>query len=248
MSKFLSVLVCMMFVVQEVRSQDKNIPTDAATRSLSSASDFARLYVGPVEPQYQLSLWYDNPYYKGDTNMYEGRVSYYGVVYDHVKLRFDQLLQRVVVLSPVGNVLCLPEQEHIDWFEMDGYRYVHDPEDNSRYAAQLWDGSTNGIRLYHSVWKVYSGENNFGGRKSLRILSTKEYYTLVTPDGETHHVKRASDIAKLFPEQKKQIKQFASKNHLSFSKRERENSLVAVVGSISGTPMVKEESEKRKVE
>ena len=63
MSKFLSVLVCMMFVVQEVRSQDKNIPTDAATRSLSSASDFARLYVGPVEPQYQLSLWYDNPYY-----------------------------------------------------------------------------------------------------------------------------------------------------------------------------------------
>ena len=229
MSKFLSVLVCMMFVVQEVRSQDKNIPTDAATRSLSSASDFARLYVGPVEPQYQLSLWYDNPYYKGDTNMYEGRVSYYGVVYDHVKLRFDQLLQRVVVLSPVGNVLCLPEQEHIDWFEMDGYRYVHDPEDNSRYAAQLWDGSTNGIRLYHSVWKVYSGENNFGGRKSLRILSTKEHYTLVTPDGEAHHVKRASDIAKLFPEQKKQIKQFASQNRLSFSKNERENSLVRVV-------------------
>ena len=229
MSKFLSVLVCMMFVVQEVRSQDKNIPTDAATRSLSSASDFARLYVGPVEPQYQLSLWYDNPYYKGDTNMYEGRVSYYGVVYDHVKLRFDQLLQRVVVLSPVGNVLCLPEQEHIDWFEMDGYRYVHDPEDNSRYAAQLWDGSTNGIQLYHSVWKVYSGENNFGGRKSLRILSTKEHYTLVTPDGETHHVKRASDIAKLFPEQKKQIKQFASQNRLSFSKNERENSLVRVV-------------------
>ena len=229
MSKFLSVLVCMMFVVQEVRSQDKNIPTDAATRSLSSASDFARLYVGPVEPQYQLSLWYDNPYYKGDTNMYEGRVSYYGVVYDHVKLRFDQLLQRVVVLSPVGNVLCLPEQEHIDWFEMDGRRYVHDPEDNSRYAAQLWDGSTNGIQLYHSVWKVYSGENNFGGRKSLRILSTKEHYTLVTPDGETHHVKRASDIAKLFPEQKKQIKQFASQNRLSFSKNERENSLVRVV-------------------
>ena len=219
----------MMFVVQEVRSQDKNIPTDAATRSLSLASDFARLYVGPVEPQYQLSLWYDNPYYKGDTNMYEGRVSYYGVVYDHVKLRFDQLLQRVVVLSPVGNVLCLPEQEHIDWFEMDGYRYVHDPEDNSRYAAQLWDGSTNGIRLYHSVWKVYSGENNFGGRKSLRILSTKEHYTLETPDGETHHVKRASDIAKLFPEQKKQIKQFASQNRLSFSKNERENSLVRVV-------------------
>ena len=214
----------MMAVVQNIGAQ----------AYFSSASDFARLYVGAIEPQYQISMWHDIPYYNGHTNMYKGRVSYYGVVYDDVQLRFDQLEQRVVVLSPIGSVFCLPEQEHIDWFEMDGHRYVHDPEDSSRYASLLSDGSTNGVRLYHSVWKVYSGENNFGGRKSLRILSTKEHYTLITPDGEIHHVKRASDVAKLFPEQKKQIKQFANKNRLSFSKRERENSLVAVVGSISG--------------
>ena len=217
----------MIVVVQKVEAQ----------AYFSSASDYARLYVGPVEPQYQLSLWYDIPYYKGDTNMYEGRISYYGVVYDHVKLRFDQLMQRVVVLSPVGSVLCLPEQEHVDWFEMDGHRFVHDPEDSLRYAALLHDGSTNGIRLYHSEWKVSSGENNFGGRKSLRILDTKEHYTLETSDGEMYHVKRASDVAKLFPEQKKQIRQFASQNRLSFSKRERENSLVKVVESVSGSPM-----------
>jgi len=202
----------------------------------SSASDFARLYVGAVEPQYQLSLWHDIPYYNGNTNMYEGRVSYYGVVYDHVRLRFDQLKQRVVVLSPVGSVFCLPEQEHIDWFEMDGHRYVHDPEDSSRYASLLCDGSTNGVRLYHSVWKVYSGENNFGGRKSLRILSDKEHYTLITPDGEMHHVKGVSDVAKLFPEQKKQIKQFAKNNRLSFSRSERENSLVKVMESLTPNP------------
>ncbi len=228
----------MMAVVQNIGAQ----------AYFSSASDFARLYVGAVEPQYQISTWHDIPYYNGHTNMYKGRVCYYGVVYDDVQLRFDQLEQRVVVLSPVGSVFCLPEQEHIDWFEMDGHRYVHDPEDSSRYAALLSDGSTNGVRLYHSVWKVYSGENTFGGKKPLKILSTKEHYTLITPDGEIHDVKRASDVAKLFPEQKKQIKQFANKNRLSFSKRERENSLVAVIGSISGTPMVKEESEKRKVE
>ena len=217
----------MMVVIQRVEAQ----------AYFSSASDYARLYVGPVEPQYQLSLWHDIPYYKGDTNMYEGRISYYGVVYDHVKLRFDQLMQRVVVLSPVGSVLCLPEQEHVDWFEMDGHRFVHDPEDSSRFAALLSDGSTNGIRLYHSEWKVNSGENNFGGRKSLRILDTKDHYTLVTPDEATHHVKRASDVAKLFPEQKKQIKQYASQNRLSFSKREREQSLTKIVETVSGSPI-----------
>ena len=215
---------CMMGIVQNIGAQEY----------FASASDYARIYVGPVEPQYQISLWHDIPYYQGNTNMYKGRISYFGVVYDDVQLRFDQLEQRVVVLSPEGSVFCLPEQAYIDWFEMDGRRYVHDPEDSLRYAALLSDGSANGIRLYHSVWKVYSGENNFGGRKSLKILSTFEHYTLVTPDGEKHHVKRASDIAKLFPEQKKQIKQFARKNHLSFSKSERETSLAQVVGSVVG--------------
>ena len=220
-------LICMMVVIQHVGAQ-KYFP---------SASDYARLYVGVVEPQYQTSAWYDLPYYNNNTKTYKGRISYYGVVYDDVQLRFDQLLQRVVVLSPVGNIFCLPEQAYIDWFEMDGYRYVHDPEDNSRYATLLCDGSTNGIRLYHSVWKVYSGKKNFEGKTFLNTLVTREHYTLMTSDGETHHVRRASDVAKLFPEQKNQIRQFAKKNRLSFAKTEREKSLVKVVENVAGTPI-----------
>ena len=194
--------------------------------------DFARLYVGAVEPQYQLSLWHDIPYYKGNTDMYKGRVSYHGVVYDNVELRFDQLEQRVVVLSPVGHVFCLPEQKYIDWFEMDGHRYVHDIEDSLHYAAILC--STNGIRLYHSVWKVYDGDNIIDGKRLQKNLSTKERYTLVTPDGKKYQVARASDVAKVFPEQRKHIRQFVRQNHLSFKKSKREESLVKVVESISG--------------
>ena len=216
------IFVCMLIAVQHVVAQEY----------FSSASDFARLFVGPVEPQYQLSLWHDIPYYKGTTDIYKGRVSYYGVVYDNVQLRFDQLEQRVVVLSPVKNVFCLPEQAYVDWFEMDGYRYVHDPEDSTQYATLLCDGSNNGVRLYHNVRKVVSGENHFEGRKSLKVLSIREHYTLTTPDGKAHQVKNASDIAKLFPEQKKQIRQFVKQNRLSFSRRERERSLVKVVGSL----------------
>ena len=232
MSKFKDVrkclcgLICMMSIVQNIGAQEYS----------PSVSDFARLYVGEVEPQYQTSLWHNIPYYQENTNLYKGRISYHGVVYNDVQLRFDQLEQRVVVLSPVGNVFCIPEQEYIDWFEMDGRRYVHDPEDNSRFAAELCDGSTNGNRLYHCLWKIYSGENTFGGRTPLKILSTKEHYTLITADGEMHHVNRTSDVAKLFPEQKKQIKQFAKKNHLSFSKNQRERSLMKVVGSLAGRP------------
>ena len=217
----------MMAVMQQAGAQEFS----------PSASDFARLYVGAVEPQYEAWLWHDIPYYKGDTRMYDGRISYYGVVYDHVQLRYDQLKQRVVVLSPVDKVVCLPEQAYVDWFEMDGHRYVHDPEDGARYAYLLCDGSTNGIRLYHSEWKVYDGERISGREKYQKVLSTDEQYTLITPDGEAHHVKRLSDVTKLFPEQKKAIRQFAKKHRLSFSKGEREKSFVEVVKSIQGSQL-----------
>jgi len=223
MKKCLLFFVCMMTFVQHAGAQDY----------FSSASDFARLYVGTIEPQYPKSLWHDVPYYKDNTDLYQGRISYYGVVYDRVQLRFDQLLQRVVVLSPVGNYLCLPEKEHVDWFEMDGHLYVRDPEDSTRYAYVLCDGSSNGVQLYHSVWKINSGDKTFDG-KYRKTLATLEHYTLVTSDGAMHHVKRASDVAKLFPEQKKQVRQFVRKNGLSFSRKEREQSLVKLVESLTG--------------
>ena len=215
----------MVFFMQNVGAQDY----------FSSASDFARLYVGQVEPQYQITLWRDIPYYKENTNMYKGRICYYGVVYDNVQLRLDELKQQVAVLAPVSNVYCLPEQQHIDWFEMDGYRYVHDPEDSTRYAALLCDGTKNGVRLYHTVWKVYGGEMP-AEKVFLKVLTTNEHYTLVTHDGVPHRVKSASDVAKLFPEQKSQITQFAMQNGLSFEKETREDGLKKIALNIVGTP------------
>ena len=223
MKKCRLVIACMMMAVaQHVGAQDY----------FASASDYARLYVGAVEAQYPKALWHELPYYKGNTTMYRGRISYHGVVYDNVLMRFDQLKQCVVVVPPREGVFCLPEQEFVDWFEMDGRRFVHDPEDGSRYSSLLSDGSTNGICLYHCEWKDYGGDKVFEGKKYLKTLYTEERYTLVTPDGEAHHVKRASDVVKLFPEQKKQIKQYVKKNRLSFSRSNREISLKKVVGTL----------------
>ncbi len=217
------VFVCMMAVIQNVVAQEH--------------SNFAPLYVGAVEPQYQTWLWNDNPYYKDNTNVYNGRISYSGVVYDDVLLRFDQYRQRVVVLSPGGLVFCVPNQEFVDWFEMDGHRYVHSPKDSLQYASLLCDGSTNGIRLYYHEWKVYNGSKKVvGENRSVMTLRSQNFYSLMTPDGMMYPVKRASDIARLFPEQKKQIRQFVRQNRLSFSKRERETSLTKVVQSLSGSP------------
>ena len=218
-------LVCTAFFVQHAGAQEK-----------VATSNYARLYVGAIEPQYQLWMWHDVPYYKDNTDMYVGRVSYHGVVYDGVRMRYDLFKQQLAVVSPETNLVCLPEQQYIDWFEMDGHLYVHDPEDSTRYAALLSDGSENGIALYHMVRKVNGGEMHFGKQIYEKTLSTEEHYTLVTPDGGMHHVKRAKDVAKLFPEQKKQIRRYASKNHLRFSRKMREASLSMLVEGIEGKP------------
>ena len=225
MKKLLLGLVCTAFFVQHAGAQEK-----------VATSNYARLYVGAIEPQYQLWMWHDVPYYKDNTDMYVGRVSYHGVVYDGVRLRYDLFKQQLAVVSPETNLVCLPEQQYIDWFEMDGHLYVHDPEDSTRYAALLSDGSENGIALYHMVRKVNGGEMHFGKQIYEKTLSTEEHYTLVTPDGGMHHVKRAKDVAKLFPEQKKQIRRYASKNHLRFSRKMREASLSMLVEGIEGKP------------
>ena len=226
MKKYLLALACVISGVQNTEAQEY----------FSSASDFARLYVGEVEPQYQMWTWKDSPFYKDDQEMYKGRISYHGVVYNNVQLRFDLYKQRVAVLSPESNILCLPEQRYIDWFEMDGHRYVHDPEDSLRYAYVLSDGSQNGVQLYRSIWKIFSGEKDFGEKTLLKTLDQKEHYLLVTSDGEMYHVKKAKDVANIFPQQKKQIRQYARRNHLSFSKKQREESLATLAGSIDGTP------------
>ena len=77
----LAIACMMMAVAQHVGAQDY----------FASASDYARMYVGAVEAQYPKALWHELPYYKGNTTMYRGRISYHGVVYDNVLMRFDQL-------------------------------------------------------------------------------------------------------------------------------------------------------------
>ena len=223
-------IACMAAVVQNVGAQEY----------FSSTSDYARLYVGAVEPQYQLMSWHDLPFYKGTFEPFKGRISYYGVVYDNVQLRYDQLKQMVSVVTPSGSAYCLPEQQRIDWFEMDGRRYVHDPADSTRYAALLSDGSKNGVRLYRREWKTLHGETTLDEKKYRKLLSTHEQYTLLTTDGEMHQVKRTKDVVKLFPEQKKQIRQYARKNRLSFAKSNREQSLTSLAKSITGTPRIEE--------
>ncbi len=226
MKKRLLIATCLFAVgIQNLTAQDY----------LDVAGDHARLYVGRVEPQYQLTAWRDNPYYGDNLDVHMGRICYHGVVYDNVRLRYDMLTQNVIVQAPTTNIFCIPEQQFVDWFELDGYRYVHDPSNENRYAAVILDGSKNGVRLYHSMWKEYKGEIPVE-RKFLKILSNYDQYTIVNADGKSFQVKELSDVVKIFPGQKETLTAFSKENRLKYNDDVRETSLAMLADAVKGAP------------
>lgn len=211
-----------------------------AQEHIASASSHSRLYSGAIEPEYDARFWADNPYYGDVTSPFKGSICYHGEVYDNVSLRYDLLNQTVCVQSPVSNAYVITEARYVDWFEIDGYRFVHEPGDSTFYAAELCDGSKNGVRLYLRLWKILDSDV-IENMKAFRTVLSKSRYIVVGPDGQKSFVKDGSDIAKLFPEQKDQIKTFVKQSRLNFSKSFRQGSLMKVVNSLSGQPLVAQE-------
>ena len=193
--------------------------------------DYSRLCVGHIEDQYLLSLYQDIPYYGDNTDFHKGDVSYHGVVYKDVMLRYDMLKQLLIVCTPKQNSIVEPDQQYIDWFTLDGHKYVRDINDSTAYAAELLNGTTNGIRLLHTTVKRVNGETIVNGHYRY-TLSLSEAYTLIKPDGTCHSVSSLNDVCKLYPEQKAALKRYAKEHALKFNRKQRALSLTAVVNTI----------------
>lgn len=208
------------------------VPADSSAVTSSGADDkqeFMRLYVGRIELPYALKLYSMNPYLGEDSKFVPGTVSYDGIIYSNVMLRYDELKNQLVVLTPVKNICVIPDYRQIDWFEINGIRYIHDGEDASKFSQLLYEG--NGIQLQKHSYKALDGEMIFDN-KSLKRVEKKLHYVLVLPDGSTSRVKNASSFTKLFPTQKKAIKSLVKQQHLSFSEETRANDLAIVAKSI----------------
>ena len=97
---------------------------DASRQYFDAAGDNAALYRGKaLTTTFQSSEWLSHPYWD-DEEFHEGEVSFRGVVYPHVKLRYDVVSHLVEVLTPRRGFVVLPDQDKVDYFTMDGFRFV----------------------------------------------------------------------------------------------------------------------------
>lgn len=202
------------------------------TEQILAQDDLSPLFVGKIEKQYQQALYKDNPYFFDTYNPFKGDISHNGIVYKNVDMRYDMLNQQIVVSTPVSNRLVVPEQFRIDWFSINGTRYVHSIGDSTCYAAELLDGSINGLLLQRESVKKISGEVAHDGHYQY-TLKTSTKYNLRMLDGSVHEVAKAKDIIRLFPDQEEQIKSFVKQNRLSFRSSTRSVSLSRLVASLT---------------
>lgn len=193
---------------------------------IRAAGDYASLFVGRIEQPYVLKI-YSVPPYLGDTDEFvKGEVAYGGVVYRNVMLRYDEMQHRLVVMSPEANTFIMPDQRFIEWFTINGRRYVHDAEKTETFSEECY--SQNGVQLLKHSQKVVEGQTLVENYYQNRV-ERKEFLELALPDGSAYHVKGAGDIIKLLPEKKKEIKAFVKERRLHFDKQLREQSLATLI-------------------
>lgn len=189
---------------------------------LKETGDYAHIYSGELEANYNPFLFENNPYY-GFQEYDPGEVIYRGNLYTNQHLRWDLYKKNLVVLTPQSHLGVILNARHVSEFRMHGRTFVHftPPKDSGLkqgYYAQLFKGEKLLLLGYHTV-----NLESVTGKIEKRFAFINRYYILM--NGTSYLVRNTKSFTKLFPEYKKQIKRYVKDNSLSFSK-DRENSLI----------------------
>lgn len=212
-----------------------------ALYSLSSiaqeTSDYSRLFVGQAEQPYSATQYNQSTYLGGNDEVQRGKICYFGKTYDNILMRYDLLKSQIVLCSPSTNILTVPDQDHVDWFEINGQRWVKHQYGISRFSMELSDGKNNGYRLLCPMWMQSNGSTVIDNRMivDLKVIST---YILEHPDGTNSVVTSASSIKKAVPEQSADINRIVKSNHLRFSKKNKASSLLTIVNNLAADKKV----------
>lgn len=159
---------------------------------LKEADDHAALYYAPLEQPFNATRWENDPFWESAEGSI-GTVYYDGVLYKDVMMRFNVAQQQLAVATPKNKILVCPDMSKIEYFTLFDQ---HFERIDGRFAAmEFSDG--NGVEFWNAKEKI-KGPDVFINNHSYNSYIENDYYYLKI-DGVMHKVKKAKDIAKLFP-------------------------------------------------
>lgn len=188
-----------------------------------AAGDFAALYQGHLEDEIVQRVWADIPYL--DTAEFrKGIICFNGMEYQDVPIRYNAHDQLVVVMSPGRNAKVVPDQTRIQWFTLDGKRFVPNPAAGG-FSREVYAGQH--VSLVHHLYKFVGVHEERMG-KVYGTFDESHHFYLHHDDVQTV-VSSLKHIAKLFPQQAQQLRQYCKQHHLKFNVDNREASLASCV-------------------
>lgn len=182
---------------------------------LHQVENYAAVYRGEIEYFYNPYIYKNQPYYiSGD--FVTGDLFYDNKYYPNQRMRLDTYRGQMLLLTPRNQSIILDFRK----FEK---AKIHDKEIISHYPPE---GS--GLKAGYYI-SFYQGENvALLGREKhdVRVLPTQIEYIFdrsmnyyIFHKEKYHSVKNRKSFTRLFPEFKKQIKQYSKKERLDFQEQ-----------------------------
>lgn len=182
--------------------------------------DQAEMFAGKVEPGYPSTVYINHPYWMSDSFL-QGDVRYHGMLHKDVSMRYDAYQKQLVVKTPVkGSNVCVP-MDGVETFTLGGKHYERR---NGEFVAILY--SSPRMELMERM-EVSMREKFVDNEKVQYEFKSKMGYCLLH-GGQAHDVTNLKSVSKLYPDIKKELKQFAKKYYLDF-KENRSLSLTTLV-------------------
>ena len=182
-----------------------------------SIDNQAHLYNGPLYDAYPQPFTEGHPYFLADS-FYTGSVSYDGLEYVDVPLKYDLIRDELVMLHFRSGSQINLIKEKIDSFSITGHSFIKIEQDSSSIN---FPGTSFYDQLYSSpaIKYLVKREKNIQEMTERNSIETKvyartDYYIL--KNGRYHTVKNKNSLLNVLRDKKNQLQEFIKKNGFRF--------------------------------
>jgi len=191
-------------------------------------SPATELYRGPEYVDYAYQIKDGNPYF--EDSLIAGSILYNGVLYEHIPLLFDEVLDLVVIKDPYDVWKMSLNREHVDSFTIEDHRFIRVGDSlnptapRNGYYEQLYRGRIRLLRREAKTVQIQASFLNQGFEKY--TLTSTSYYL---KKGDTYFaVNNERSLLAAIKDKGREAKRFMRSNHLRMRK-DKQNTLVKVI-------------------
>lgn len=236
-SKTICVLfICFILSFPEIKAQiaqkDSLVPDPAAAIALRQYHAYIKpetdLYRGPEYVDYAYQIKEGHPYF--EDSIIEGSIVYNKVLYQHVALIYDMVLDLVVIKDPYEVWKIGLNRQHVDSFTIETHRFIRIGDSlnptapRNGFYEQLYRGR---LRLLKKQVKSIQQQASFLNNGFEQYTLTSVFYYLKAGDNY-YPVNNQRSLLSALKDKNREVKKFIRSNHLSMRK-DKENTLVKVI-------------------